>query len=171
MLGIGGVLFPLTKFPAAARPVLRLLPPGALSDGLRVGTAARLRAARGVTCSALVVWAAAGIAAGRCAPSVGSSGPLPRPTAALPGPPVPLHAVPPSALVLTGIISVQLGAGLAAGSSARPAPAAVTGLRLWSAAALIVAVVRRPAGWPARCGRMAAQAGLARTSPSSSRSA
>ncbi len=35
MLGLGGVLFPLTKFPAAARPVLQLLPAGALSDGLR----------------------------------------------------------------------------------------------------------------------------------------
>jgi ABC-2 type transport system permease protein len=35
MLGIGGVLFPLTKFPAGIRPVLKLLPAGALSDGLR----------------------------------------------------------------------------------------------------------------------------------------
>jgi ABC-2 type transport system permease protein len=35
MLGLGGVLFPLTKFPAAVRPVLRLLPAGALSDGFR----------------------------------------------------------------------------------------------------------------------------------------
>jgi ABC-2 type transport system permease protein len=35
MLGLGGVLFPLTKFPAAAQPVLKLLPAGALSDGLR----------------------------------------------------------------------------------------------------------------------------------------
>jgi ABC-2 type transport system permease protein len=35
MLGLGGVLFPLTKFPAAIRPVLQLLPAGALSDGLR----------------------------------------------------------------------------------------------------------------------------------------
>jgi ABC-2 type transport system permease protein len=35
MLGIGGVVFPLTKFPAAARHVLLLLPAGALSDGLR----------------------------------------------------------------------------------------------------------------------------------------
>jgi len=35
MLGIGGVLFPLTRFPPAIQPVLRLLPPGALSDGLR----------------------------------------------------------------------------------------------------------------------------------------
>ena len=33
-LGIGGIIFPLTKFPAAARPVLTLLPSGALSDGL-----------------------------------------------------------------------------------------------------------------------------------------
>jgi ABC-2 type transport system permease protein len=35
LLGIGGVLFPLTKFPAGARPVLLLLPSGAMSDGLR----------------------------------------------------------------------------------------------------------------------------------------
>jgi ABC-2 type transport system permease protein len=35
MLGLGGILFPLTKFPAAIRPVLRLLPADALSDGLR----------------------------------------------------------------------------------------------------------------------------------------
>ncbi len=35
MLGLGGVLFPLTKFPASAQPVLKLLPAGALSDGLR----------------------------------------------------------------------------------------------------------------------------------------
>ncbi len=35
MLGLGGILFPLTKFPAAVRPVLRLLPADALSDGLR----------------------------------------------------------------------------------------------------------------------------------------
>ena len=33
MLGIGGMVFPLTKFPAAVQPALRLLPPGALSDG------------------------------------------------------------------------------------------------------------------------------------------
>jgi ABC-2 type transport system permease protein len=35
MLGLGGVVFPLTKFPADAQPVLKLLPAGALSDGLR----------------------------------------------------------------------------------------------------------------------------------------
>jgi len=35
LLGIGGVVFPLTKFPPAIRPALRLLPSGAMSDGLR----------------------------------------------------------------------------------------------------------------------------------------
>jgi len=35
MLGLGAVLFPLTRFPAGARPVLRLLPADALADGLR----------------------------------------------------------------------------------------------------------------------------------------
>jgi ABC-2 type transport system permease protein len=35
LLGVGGVVFPLTKFPAGARPVLTLLPTGALSNGLR----------------------------------------------------------------------------------------------------------------------------------------
>jgi ABC-2 type transport system permease protein len=35
LLGLGGILFPLTKFPAGIRPVLKLLPAGALSDGLR----------------------------------------------------------------------------------------------------------------------------------------
>ncbi len=35
LLGVGGVVFPLTKFPPAAQPVLELLPTGALSTGLR----------------------------------------------------------------------------------------------------------------------------------------
>ncbi|HWF79663.1 MAG TPA: ABC transporter permease [Streptosporangiaceae bacterium] len=35
LLGIGGIVFPLTKFPASVRPALRLLPSGAMSDGLR----------------------------------------------------------------------------------------------------------------------------------------
>jgi ABC-2 type transport system permease protein len=35
LLGLGGVVFPLTKFPAGARHVLELLPTGALSTGLR----------------------------------------------------------------------------------------------------------------------------------------
>ncbi|HUD80677.1 MAG TPA: ABC transporter permease [Streptosporangiaceae bacterium] len=35
LLGLGAVLFPLSKFPAGIRPVLKLLPSGALADGLR----------------------------------------------------------------------------------------------------------------------------------------
>jgi ABC-2 type transport system permease protein len=35
LLGVGGIVFPLAKFPPGIRPVLRLLPSGALSDGLR----------------------------------------------------------------------------------------------------------------------------------------
>jgi ABC-2 type transport system permease protein len=35
LLGVGGVVFPLTKFPAGARPVFELLPTAALSTGLR----------------------------------------------------------------------------------------------------------------------------------------
>jgi inner membrane transporter RhtA len=53
-----------------------------------------------------------------------------------------LGAVPPPGLVLTGIVSVQVGAGLAARLFTEIPPAAVTGLRLWSAAALLVV-----AGW------------------------
>jgi ABC-2 type transport system permease protein len=61
MLGIGGVVFPLTKFPAGAQPVLKLLPAGALSDGLR----AALQFGSGLPVRDLLVlaaWAAAGIA-------------------------------------------------------------------------------------------------------------
>lgn len=61
MLGIGGVIFPLSKFPAGAREALLLLPPGALSDGLRsvLGSAGGLPVRDLIV---LVVWAAAGIA-------------------------------------------------------------------------------------------------------------
>jgi ABC-2 type transport system permease protein len=61
MLGIGGVVFPLTKFPAGARPVLELLPTGALSTGLRdvLANAAAFPAKDVVT---LALWAVAGIA-------------------------------------------------------------------------------------------------------------
>jgi len=52
--------------------------------------------------------------------------------------------VPPSALVVTGIFSVQLGAGLAARLFAQIPPAAVTGLRLWTSAAVMVLVGFRP---------------------------
>jgi ABC-2 type transport system permease protein len=61
LLGVGGVLFPLAKFPAAARPALRLLPSGAMSDGLRMA----LRYGAGLPARDLVVlvaWAIAGIA-------------------------------------------------------------------------------------------------------------
>jgi len=60
LLGLGGILFPLTKFPASVRPVLRLLPSGALSDGLRsvLAHAGGLPAADLVV---LCVWAAAAI--------------------------------------------------------------------------------------------------------------
>jgi ABC-2 type transport system permease protein len=60
MLGLGAVLFPLTKFPAAARPVLQLLPADALADGLR----SLLDHAGGVPGTELLVlcvWAAATI--------------------------------------------------------------------------------------------------------------
>ncbi|HXP18038.1 MAG TPA: ABC transporter permease [Streptosporangiaceae bacterium] len=60
LLGIGGVVFPLTKFPAAMRPVLRSLPSGAMSDGLR----SVLRYGGGLPGRDLLVlalWAIAGI--------------------------------------------------------------------------------------------------------------
>jgi len=60
LLGIGGIVFPLAKFPAAVRPVLRLLPSGAMSDGLR----AVLRYGAGLPVKDLVVlvaWAIVGI--------------------------------------------------------------------------------------------------------------
>jgi len=60
LLGIGGVVFPLTKLPAGARPFLQLLPTGALSTGLRgvLAGAAGLPVRDTVT---LAVWAVAGI--------------------------------------------------------------------------------------------------------------
>jgi ABC-2 type transport system permease protein len=60
MLGIGGVVFPLTKFPAGSRHVLLLLPADALADGLR----SVLQNGSGLPWRdllVLVVWAAAGI--------------------------------------------------------------------------------------------------------------
>ena len=56
----------------------------------------------------------------------------------------PWTAVPPSALVLTGVFSVQIGAGLAAKLFTQIAPAAVTGLRVWTSAAVRAAVGARP---------------------------
>jgi inner membrane transporter RhtA len=64
----------------------------------------------------------------------------------LPGRAGPLAAVPPPALVLTGIVSVQLGAGLAARLFSHVPPAAVTGLRLWSAAVVLAVLGARGLG-------------------------
>jgi ABC-2 type transport system permease protein len=60
LLGVGGVIIPLARFPAPLRSVLRLLPSGALSDGLR----SVLRYGAGLPARdllVLAVWAAAGI--------------------------------------------------------------------------------------------------------------
>ena len=78
LLGVGGVVFPLTKFPAGARPVLRLLPSGALSDGLR----AVLRYGSGLPVRDVVVLGRLGgrlASAWRRARSAGSSGAPTRP--------------------------------------------------------------------------------------------
>jgi ABC-2 type transport system permease protein len=61
LLGVGGVIFPLTKFPAGARSLLELLPTGALSTGLRdvLANGAAFPVKNIVT---LAVWAVVGIA-------------------------------------------------------------------------------------------------------------
>ncbi len=75
------------------------------------------------------------------------------------GPAAALGTVPPAALVLTGIVSVQVGAGLADRLFAVVPPAAVTGLRLWAAAIVLTAAgargLRRSARdlWRRRAGR------------------
>jgi ABC-2 type transport system permease protein len=61
LLGVGGVVFPLTKFPAGARPLLELLPTGALSTGLRDVLAGGVVFPVRDTVT-LAVWAVAGIA-------------------------------------------------------------------------------------------------------------
>jgi len=61
MLGVGGVVFPLTKFPPGVRSLLELLPTGALSTGLRdvLANGAAFPVKNIVT---LAVWAVVGIA-------------------------------------------------------------------------------------------------------------
>jgi len=61
LLGVGGVVFPLTKFPAGARPVLELLPTGALSTGLRNVLQYKVAFPVGNTIT-LAVWAVVAIA-------------------------------------------------------------------------------------------------------------
>ncbi len=60
LLGVGGVVFPLTKFPPGARSLLELLPTGALSTGLRdvLANGAAFPVKNIVT---LAVWAVVGI--------------------------------------------------------------------------------------------------------------
>ena len=65
LLGVGGMVFPLAKFPASVRPALRLLPSGAMSDGLR----GALRYGAGLPVRDLLVlaaWAVVGIALAAC---------------------------------------------------------------------------------------------------------
>lgn len=60
LLGVGGIVFPITKFPVPVQPLLRLLPSGAMSDGLR----SVLQFGAGVPgrdLLVLAVWAVAGI--------------------------------------------------------------------------------------------------------------
>ena len=52
--------------------------------------------------------------------------------------------MPASALVLTGVVSVQVGAGIAARLFTQIPPAAVTGLRLWTAALVMAVAGARP---------------------------
>jgi ABC-2 type transport system permease protein len=61
LLGVGGVLFRLTQFPAAARGPLKLLPSGALSDGLH-SLLQHHGGPPGADLAVLAVWAAVSIA-------------------------------------------------------------------------------------------------------------
>jgi inner membrane transporter RhtA len=54
-----------------------------------------------------------------------------------------LGGTPPALLALTGVLSVQVGAGLAARLFSQVPPAAVTGLRLWTAALLLAVLGAR----------------------------
>ena len=60
LLGIGGVIFPLARFPAGIRTVLTLLPSGALSDGLR-SVLSGIPGSPARDLAVLVIWAAAAI--------------------------------------------------------------------------------------------------------------
>ncbi len=76
-----------------------------------------------------------------------------------------LGALPPPALILAGIVSVQVGAGLAKQLFSVVAPAAVTLLRLWSSAAVMLlhaAVARLRRGRAVAAGPAARQARPAR---------
>jgi ABC-2 type transport system permease protein len=61
LLGTGGVVFPLTRFPSGARHFFELLPTGALSTGLRSVLAHGVAFPVGNTVT-LLVWAIGAIA-------------------------------------------------------------------------------------------------------------
>ena len=108
LLGIGGVVFPLTKFPRGARPLLELLPTGALSTGLRdvlanaaafpVKDVAHPRGLGGPRHRARRPLLPVGVGHERRRAGV---------------PPGPAPAALPAGLVLAGAVSVQSGAGIA----------------------------------------------------------
>jgi hypothetical protein len=81
-----------------------------------------------------------------------------------PGSDGPLGRVPPTVLILSGGISVQIGAGLAARLFTQLPAAAVTGLRLWAAALIIAAIGGRNLApvirGPGHAARRPAAAGL-----------
>jgi inner membrane transporter RhtA len=56
----------------------------------------------------------------------------------------PLGRVPPPILLATGIVSVQIGAGLAARAFGTVPAAGLTGLRLWAATLMLAALGARP---------------------------
>jgi ABC-2 type transport system permease protein len=62
LLGVGGIIFPLSKFPAAAQPVLTALPSGALSSGLRAVLAHHGAGFPGRDLAVLAAWAVVTIA-------------------------------------------------------------------------------------------------------------
>lgn len=61
-----------------------------------------------------------------------------------------LRAVPPPVLLGAGILSVQIGAGLAGRMFGQVSPAGLTGLRLWAAALLLAGLGGRQASRTAR---------------------
>ena len=149
LLGVGGVVFPLTKFPAAARPFLTLLPTGARHRaagrpcGRRRAPGPRPDRARGlgrrgdrlgrahVPLGVSTPHRSGGGPGGPGGPGGTGQGrpvqPLARPRWSPPG------------------SCVQLGAGLAIRLFHEVPPAAVTGLRLWSAAIVLLIIGGRGA--------------------------
>ena len=146
LLGIGGIIFPLTKYPAHGAAGAH---PAALRGALR-------RAAQGAAVRIRVPAARPGGAgrlggrpdhAGHAAVPLGVADRHPAPelaSAQRPEAGALWTAIPPSLLIVTGIFSVQFGAGLAAKLFAQVPPAAVTGLRLWTSAVVMVLIGARP---------------------------